>query len=141
MKDNDEILTWRGVLQLAQNGNPAPPRRMEIMAAGMHHAIIDRGPRQAGLLLQGQGVHVAAQHERFSGLRALEHPDDAGARAPPDPEAAVRKPPLDDVCGAEFAKAQFGVGVDVPPEPDGFRAKRFDFFSDVDIHGITAFRH
>jgi len=33
MEDNDEILTWRGVLQLAQNGNPAPPHRMEISDA------------------------------------------------------------------------------------------------------------
>ena len=33
MKENEDILTWRGVLQLAQNGNPAPPRRMEISDA------------------------------------------------------------------------------------------------------------
>ena len=33
MEHNDDILTWRGVLQLAQNGNPAPPRRMEISDA------------------------------------------------------------------------------------------------------------
>ena len=33
MEQNEDILTWRGVLQLAQNGNPAPPRRMEISDA------------------------------------------------------------------------------------------------------------
>jgi methionine-R-sulfoxide reductase len=50
-----DLLTWRGVLELAKNGNPAPPRRLELSEAQwrerltpeQYHVTRDKGTERA----------------------------------------------------------------------------------------------
>ncbi len=56
-------------------------RRVPIVPAGMHHAVVLGGVGQAGFLHDRQGVHVGAQHDRVAAGTALavQDPEHAGA--------------------------------------------------------------
>jgi hypothetical protein len=70
--------------------------------------------RQAGRLLHRQGVHVGAQSDRGLAIAVAQDADHAGLA---DPAMDLDTPFLqlagDDVGGAEFLQAQFGMGVDI----------------------------
>ena len=54
--------------------------RVGVVAAGVHRAVDPRGEVEPGVLVHRQGVHVAAQEDRRSGLGAGEHGGDAAGR-------------------------------------------------------------
>jgi hypothetical protein len=57
---------------------PEQHRRVAVMAAGMHDALMRRGVRAAGLLLDRQRIHVGAQRDGALAAAATQRADHAG---------------------------------------------------------------
>jgi hypothetical protein len=89
-------------------------RRMPVMTAAMESAVMRAGMGQAGFLVKGQGIHVGAQADHamaFAPAQHAHHARPAKAGGHFQPQSAQL--PFDDPGGAMFAKAQFGVGMNV----------------------------
>ncbi|MNT17612.1 hypothetical protein D3C72_1527700 [compost metagenome] len=94
-------------------------RRVAVVAAGMHDALVAAGVRQAGGLLDGQRVHVGPQSQALAAVAAAQLPYDAGAAQPAlHVIAPLRQALRHQVAGAEFLEAEFGMAVDVPADRD-----------------------
>src|SRR5699024_11260984 len=88
------------------------------------HAPGGAGVGQPGLLLQGERVHVGAQHDRGAGAVA-QNPDHTGAAdASVDVVPGPVEPLGDPAGGAFFGVGELGVLVQVDVEPLDERADR-----------------
>jgi len=94
---------------------------MRIVTAGVHHrhilTLIGRArlarPRQAGLFLERQRVHVGADEDRRPRTIA-EHADDAGAaNLLGHGETGLAQTRREDAGGAHLLHPEFGVGVQI----------------------------
>ena len=107
---------------LEHRGNTDQRRGVDIVAAGMHQARLGAGERQAGLLLDRQGVHVRADREHRARPTALDQANDAGlADAGLVGDAKSREFACNDPGGADLLETEFGVGVNVAADFDQCR--------------------
>ena len=107
---------------------------MGVVAAGVHHvdflaqvgALGFGGEGQVGDFLDRQRIHVGAQGHSRAGQRAFQDGDDAGAGHPGlHLKAEFAQLFGDQLGGAGFGIAQFGVGVDIAA---GFQQAGFENF-------------
>ena len=93
---------------------------MGIVAAGVHHAGILRGEGQAGLLDDGQGVHVGAEGDRGSFPPAADQGHNAVMGDPRLDLIDAHGPQVSGHLGRSplLAVAQLGMGVEVAPPLD-----------------------
>ena len=103
------------VLMVVQNaGGGEHGGGVAVMAAGMHHAGILAGVGSAGLLLNGQGVHITAQQDGLAGLGALDGGQHAGLQAAGTPlDPILIQLGLDGLAGLILLGAYLGMGVEV----------------------------
>ena len=113
-------------------------RRVAIVAAGVHDAVVRAGPRLAAGFLDRQRVHVGAQAEPARAAAARQLADDAGGRQPAVHGVAPGFQPLgDDLRGAVFGQAEFGVAVQVAAQRD----ERVGLRLQCGEHGVRGHRH
>ena len=92
-------------------------RGVRVVAAGVHHAVDGGRERQAGVLLQRQGVEVGAQ--RDAAVAVADVADEAGAAGEgAGLETGRRQLPGDQLGGAVLGAAELGCGVDGPAPAD-----------------------
>lgn len=85
-----------------------------VVPAGVHLALVRAGIRQAGLLLDGQGVHVGAQAQHARAAAQAQRAYHAGAaQAPVHRVAPLGQARGHQVAGGEFLERQLGVRMDV----------------------------
>ena len=99
-------------------GSAEQHRGVAVMAAGMHLAGHRRFIRQAGFLLDRQGIHVGAQAEHLvAGLPAADDADHAGAADAGNHLVAAEAFELvgDRGRGAVHVVTQLRMGMKVPP--------------------------
>ncbi len=91
-------------------------RRVPVVAAGVHLAVVDRAVVELVQLLHGQRVHIGAQADQaLAGLATLEQTDDAGAgQAPVHLDPPVGELLGDHIGGAVLLEGDLGMAVDVP---------------------------
>ena len=92
-----------------------------VMAAGMHHALGGGTIRNVVQLLDRQGVHVGAQADGAVAGAVAQHADHAGhAHAAMHLDPPGFELPGDDLGGAVFRHAKFGMGVEILPDGGEF---------------------
>ena len=89
-----------------------------VMAAGVHDAGVLGGEGEAGLLLDGEGVNVAAEHDGLPRAAALQNAHHAGFQVTLRGDAQGFQVVLNDPGGAEFLQPQLRMGVEVPAQGD-----------------------
>ena len=101
-----------------------------VMAAAVKAAGNGRTPRQIGVLVHRQRVHVGAQPDPLAaGALALEHADHAGDAEPAmHLDAPLRELFRDDARGAHLLEADLGVRVQIPADRGEFVGIAFDTF-------------
>ena len=103
-------------------------RRVPVVTAAVETIGDGRSPRQIGLLLHRQRVHVGSQADAArAAATALEHADDPGsADAAMDLDAPLRQFVGDDAGGAAFLEAYFRMGVEVAADGGQFVGESVD---------------
>ncbi len=92
-------------------------RHVAVVAARVHAPLFLGGVRRAGLLLEGQRVHVGAKHQTGSVRSAVG--EDAGLRdSGPRSQAELRQTAGDERGGAPLLERELGMPVQVPPRRD-----------------------
>ena len=108
-----------------------------VVAARVHLAGDGAGVGQAGVLVDGQGVHVGAQAEAALAVAQLELPDHPGAaQAAMHGVAPFGQPFGHQIAGGEFFKAEFGMRVDAAAQLDHF--SRYARGEDRVGHGVPS---
>ncbi len=112
-------------------------RRVPVVAAGVHPALVPGGVGDAGFFVDVQRIEVGAQPNGARRRAVAQHPDDAGpgqARMDLEPEAAqlVRH----ERAGRGLLERGFGMRVDVVAPVAHGGIERGDFGQDV--HGSAA---
>jgi hypothetical protein len=106
--------------QVLQHRRDAEQRRgVDVVAAGVHQALVLAGERQAGAFLDRQRVHVGADRQHLAGAAALIRPTTPVLPMPVwwgMPRRVSSRG--DDAGGADFLEAELGVGVDVAADFD-----------------------
>jgi len=95
---------------------------MNVMAAGVHHALLLRGKREPGLLLNGQRVHVGPQGHRgalSAGRDHAHHTVHTGQHGVGNVQPFQF--PADQSGGLLLPVGQFGMAVDLTAKGDGIR--------------------
>ena len=96
-------------------------RRVAVVAAGVHHALVAAGVGKAGLFVDRQRVHVGAQAELALAVAAPKASDDArAAESAFDLVAPFAELGRHQFRGAVLVESQFGVVVDVTTQADEF---------------------
>src|SRR5260221_4655868 len=88
------------------------------MAAGMHDAVMRRGVRATGLLMDRQRIHVGAERDRALAAAAAQRADDSGSGEPAidlDTEPGERRG--DEIGCPVLLEGHLRMGVDVVPPP------------------------
>ena len=116
MDDAVEIARLGQVLGRAQqHGGVA------VMAAGMHHALGRAAIRDVVQFLDRQGIHVGAQADGAVAGAVAQHAHHAGdADAAMHLDAPGFELAGDDLGGAMFGHAEFGMGVEILPDGGQF---------------------
>jgi hypothetical protein len=101
-------------------------RGMSIVTAGMHASGNLAGKAEPGLLRHRQRVHVAAQQNRATALRAgsgaAQRHDEAGCRRPAaDPDIETTQPVEHCLGRQRQIEAELRLGMDAPTQCDRFR--------------------
>ena len=107
-----------GALEIARRGEIArgaqQHRRMPVMAAAMHQALMLRAVRELVQLLHREAVHVGSEPDRAQRVAAPDRADNAGRGEAAMHLAAIFGELLrDQIAGALLGEAKLGMGVDV----------------------------
>ena len=96
------------------SGGAEQHRRVAVMTAGVHLAVMGRAVGEIVHLLDRQRVHIGAQPDRGRGVAAPDRADDPGSGEPAIDLAAVfGELCRDQVRGALLGEGELGMGVDV----------------------------
>lgn len=132
LEDQDHFSGEAGPGQVLRGGEEH--RGMAVMAAAVETAGDARGMGRAGGLVHRERVHVGAQADAAAGAGATDHADDSG---PADAGMGLDPPGLQPVGdkggGADFLKADLGMGVQVAAQRGQVRGAGDDFGDQV--HG------
>ena len=102
------------LMVVEQAGHGEHGGSMAVMAAGVHHTGVLAGILYAGLLLNGEGVHIAAQEYGLAGLCALNGGQHTGLHAAGAPlDAVLVQLRLDCLAGLILLAADFRMCVEV----------------------------
>jgi hypothetical protein len=100
-----------------QPGGRRQHRGVGVVAARMHRPVDVRGERQAGVLAERQGVHVAAQQHRRARPVAVEDGDHGRHGAPQvHPQRQVGQLRDDGVARAGEVQSEFRMAMQRPPQ-------------------------
>ena len=106
-------------------------RRVSVMAAGMHPALVLRAMREGVGFEDRQAIHVGPQPDRARRVADPQPADDAGLA---DAAMHLDAEPLelfgDQIGGALFLEAELGMGVDVAPPFGQLVVKAADLVDD-----------
>ena len=99
---------------------------VDVVSAGVHDARVARAPRQTGLLVDGQGVDVGAQHHGPPvGCRtSRDAGQDAGCGDGAVFDAQLREPGGDECRGLMLPEREFGMGMQVAAKFDGVHCQK-----------------
>jgi hypothetical protein len=101
------------------HGHPQQVGRMAIVTTGVHLPRNNGFIVQAGVLLDGQGIHVCPEHKGPARVGTLEDADDTGGfDLLGDLDSQFAQFIGHDSCSSEFLVSQFGVPVEVVPQFD-----------------------
>ncbi len=93
-------------------------RRMQVVAAGVRHALGRGGPGQAGPVRHRKGVEVRAERNPVCGFWGAEVDDDTAAVEQRRNEPGRCQPVRDGVAGPGLEAGELGVRVEVPTDVD-----------------------
>ena len=114
-------------------------RRVPVVAAGVHLAVVLARMREGVELGDRQRIHVGTQADRAVAGAVLDDAHHAGrAEAAVDRDAPFGELARDHVGGADFFEAEFGVGVEVTS--DGGDAGRLRDERIDEFHGLLSKR-
>ena len=100
---------------------------MAVVTAGVHDAVIFRGIGQAGILLDGQSVHIGAQADGFALFSAPKHTQNAGVGDGSGLNAHGFQLFDDQSLSTVFLPTQLGMGVDIPAKGNHVFRQVFGF--------------
>ena len=114
LEEQADLAAGESVLVLHQDLGGAQERGdVTVVAAGVHHALVDAGKVVAGLLGNGKGVDIGAQQNGLAGLAGIEIGVASGLIAEADHIIAhLLQLLLDLVGGLEFLPAELGMLVE-----------------------------
>ena len=96
---------------------PEQDGRMHVMAAGVHHPLMDRSEFESGRLRNRKRIHIGPQHQEFTRLSTVDGCDNArftwtflirNANT-------VQFPAYDPAC-RKFVKREFRICMDLMPD-------------------------
>ena len=135
----DEVERAREAAVIGQLlGRREQHRRVAVVPAGMHQAVVATRVGLAAFFDDGQRVHVGADAQRALAAAATQRADDARAtEADVDLIAHGAQLVGHQRAGAVFLEADLGVAVDVSPDGYEFSAVRQAAFDDF-AHGACS---
>ena len=100
---------------------------MAVVTAGVHDAVIFRSIGQAGILFDGQSVHIGTQADGLALFAAPKHTQHAGVGDGSSFNTHGFQFPDDQRLSAVFLPAQLGMGVDITAKGDHVFRQGFCF--------------
>ena len=122
---------------LAQLGNAQQDGGVDVVAAGVHDAVVLGAIITGTILLQGQGVDVGAQAHHVAGLAAADDTHDAGVSAGLVLDAPLGQQSRDALLGLQLLGAQLGILMQFPANGNHFFGNGFDV--GIDFHKNFSF--
>ena len=122
---------------LAQLGNAQQNSGMNVVTAGVHHAVVLGAVIPGTILLQGQGVDVGADAHHVAGLAAADDTHDAGVGAGLMLDAPLGQQSRDALLGLQLLGAQLGILMQFPTDGNHFLGNGLNFL--VDFHKNFSF--
>src|SRR5580700_7914457 len=99
-------------------GSAEQHRRVSVMAAGVHPALMRRAVRETVGFEDRQAIHIGPQPDRARRVADAQPADHPGlADAAMHLDAPLRELVGDQLRGAPFLETELGMGVDVAPPP------------------------
>ena len=100
---------------------------MDVVSAGVHHAVIQGAVAAGAVLLQRQGVDIRPDAHHVAGLSAPDDAHDARVGTGLVLDAPLVQQGGDALLGLQLLGAQLGVLVQLPADGDHFIGNGFDF--------------
>ena len=103
---------------------------MRVMPTGVHDTVVGRGKVEVrAIFLNGQGVHVGAQHQAFTRACSFNVDDQSRSRHMLNVfQPALPKLALDQLLRRVFLIRQLRVLMNSAPNLDHFRGQRIGYF-------------
>ena len=114
-------------------GRAEQHRRVQVVAAGVHDALVHAGKRKAGLLMDGQRVDIGTEGDALAGaFGAVDQADDGGGQRLLNLiDAHLLQLTADQGTGAHLGHADLGVGMDVTA--DGNQLIKNTFYKTLNL--------